>query len=156
VSEQLAAAFRSLDALRAASEEEISSVEQVGPTIASSVATFLRNPDNVAVIDRLAALGVRISDEGRVAEARPATLAGLTFVLTGGLERYTRDEATALLKEWGAKVSGSVSAKTSFVVAGSDAGSKLTRAVELDVPILTESALVRVIETGEPPVAEAS
>jgi len=155
VSEQLAASFRSLDALREASEERIASVEQVGPTIAASVAAFLHNPDNTAVLDRLASLGVRLSDEGRVAEARPATLAGLTFVLTGGLERFTRDEATALLKEWGAKVSGSVSAKTSFVVAGADAGSKLSRALELGVPILTESALVRVIETGEPPVAEA-
>jgi DNA ligase (NAD+) len=156
VSEQLAAAFRSLDALRAADEDRIASVEQVGPTIAASVAAFLHNPDNDAVLARLAGLGVRLSDEGRVAARLPQTLAGLTFVLTGGLERFTRDEATALLKARGAKVSGSVSAKTSFVVAGSDAGSKLARALELGVRVLDEQALVRVIETGEPPASEGS
>jgi DNA ligase (NAD+) len=156
VSEQLAASFRSLDALRGATGEEIASVEQVGPTIASSVVAFLSNPDNVAVLERLRDLGVRLSDEGRVAEALPATLTGLTFVLTGGLERFTREEATARLKERGGKVSGSVSAKTSFVVAGADAGSKLARALELGVPLLDEAALVRIIETGEPPTPEAA
>jgi DNA ligase (NAD+) len=155
VSEQLAAAFRSLDALRSASEEEIAAVEGVGPAIASSVAAFLRNPDNVDVLERLRALGVRLSDEGRIAEARPATLAGLTFVLTGGLESFTREEATACLKERGAKVSSSVSAKTSFVVAGADAGSKLAKALELGVPVLDEAALARALETGEPPATEA-
>jgi DNA ligase (NAD+) len=153
VSEQLAAAFRSLDVLAAASQEGIASVEGVGPAIASSVVAFLGNPDNVEVLGRLRALGVRLSDEGRVAEARPTTLAGLTFVFTGGLERYTRDEATAGLKERGAKVAASVSAKTSFVVAGADAGSKLARALELGVPVLDVAALVRVLETGEPPEA---
>jgi DNA ligase (NAD+) len=157
VSEQLAKAFRSLDALRAATPEQIASVEQVGPVIADSVATFLANPDNVQVLERLRSLGVRLSDEGRVAEAKPATLAGLTFVLTGGLGRFTREEATALLKEWGAKVSGSVSPKTSYVVAGEDAGSKLARALELGVPVLDEAALVAIIETGEAPgIAVAS
>ena len=106
------------------------------------------------MLERLRERGVRLSDEGRVAQARPATLAGLTFVLTGGLERFTRDQAAASLKEWGAKVSGSVSAKTSFVVAGSDAGSKLAKALELGVPVLDEDALVRVVETGEPPAVE--
>jgi DNA ligase (NAD+) len=156
VSEQLAAAFRSLDALRSASEEEIAAVEGVGPAIASSVATFLRNPDNVDVLERLRALGVRLSDEGRIADARPATLAGLTFVLTGGLEGFTREEATARLKELGAKVSSSVSAKTSFVVAGADAGSKLAKALELGVPVLDEAALAQVVATGEPPATEAT
>jgi DNA ligase (NAD+) len=151
VSEQLAGAFRSLAALEAASEEQIALVEGVGPKIASSVATFLGNPDNLAVLRRLEGRGVRTSDEGRVAEQKPATLAGLTFVLTGGLERFTRDEATASLKSWGAKVSGSVSAKTSFVVAGTDAGSKLERARELRVPVLSEAAFARLVETGQPP-----
>jgi DNA ligase (NAD+) len=154
VSEQLATSFRSLDALRAADGDRIASVDTVGPTIASSVSAFFDNPDNVAVIERLRALGVRLSDEGRVAEALPATLAGLTFVLTGGLERFTREEASARLKALGAKVSGSVSAKTSFVVAGADAGGKLDRAIELGVPVLDEAELVRTIESGEPPAAE--
>jgi len=151
VSEQLARAFRSLEALQKASEDEIASADGVGPVIAASVAAFLRNPDNLAVLERLRERGVRLSDEGRVAEARPATLAGLTFVLTGGLEAFTRDSATEALKGLGAKVSGSVSAKTSFVVAGSDAGSKLAKALELGVPVLDEAALTRIIETGEPP-----
>ena len=151
VSEQLARAFRSLEALQKASEDEIASADGVGPVIAASVAAFLRNPDNLAVLERLRERGVRLSDEGRVAEARPATLAGLTFVLTGGLEAFTRDGATEALKGLGAKVSGSVSAKTSFVVAGSDAGSKLAKALELGVPVLDEAALTRIIETGEPP-----
>jgi len=151
VSEQLARAFRSLEALQKASEDEIASADGVGPIIAASVAAFLRNPDNLAVLERLRERGVRLSDEGRVAEARPATLAGLTFVLTGGLEAFTRDSATEALKGLGAKVSGSVSAKTSFVVAGSDAGSKLAKALELGVPVLDEAALTRIIETGEPP-----
>ena len=155
VSEQLARAFRSLSALSSASEEEIAAVEGVGPIIAASIAEFLRVPENVAVLERLSERGVRMSDEGRMPAARPATLAGLTFVLTGGLERFTRDEASAALKEWGAKVSGSVSAKTSFVVAGSDAGSKLARALELNVPVLDETALLRIMETGEPPAGES-
>jgi DNA ligase (NAD+) len=156
VSEQLASAFRSLDALEAAPEEAIASVEGVGPIIASSVATFFSNPDNRAVLERLRARGVRTSDEGRVGERRPATLAGLTFVLTGGLAHFTREEAGAALKAWGAKVSSSVSAKTSFVVAGSDAGSKLARAIELGVPVLDEAALVRIVETGVVHTEEAS
>jgi DNA ligase (NAD+) len=151
VSEQLARAFRSLEALQKASEDEIASADGVGPVIAASVAAFLRNPDNLAVLERLRERGVRLSDKGRVAEARPATLAGLTFVLTGGLEAFTRDSATEALKGLGAKVSGSVSAKTSFVVAGSDAGSKLAKALELGVPVLDEAALKHIIETGEPP-----
>ena len=156
VSEQLARAFRSLDALSVTTEEEIASVEGVGPTIAASVAEFLRNPDNLAVLQRLRERGVRLSDEGRVAEARPATLAGLTFVLTGGLEHFTRDRAAAALKEWGAKVSGSVSAKTSFVVAGEDAGSKLAKALELGVPVLDEKAFASIVETGEPPAVKGA
>ncbi len=151
VSEQLAGAFRSLEALEAASEEAIAAVEGVGPIIAASVAEFLRNPDNRSVLRRLADRGVRLSDEGRVPEARPATLAGLTFVLTGGLAGFTREEAGEALKAWGANVSGSVSAKTSFVVAGTDAGSKLAKALELGVPVLDEAALVRIVQTGDPP-----
>lgn len=156
VSQRLAHAFRSIDSLAAASEEEIAAVEGVGPVIAASVTAFLGNDDNRAVLRRLRDRGVRLSDEGRIDEARPATLAGLTFVLTGGLDRYTREQATLALKSWGAKVTGTVSPKTSFVVAGSDAGSKLARAIELGVPVLDESALVRLVEYGEPPAADES
>ena len=100
--------------------------------------------------ERLA--GVVLEEE--VAEPeRPQTLAGLTFVLTGTLERFTRDEAGAQLKALGAKVSGSVSKRTSFVVAGAAAGSKLTKAQSLGVPVLDEAALERILETGEAPQA---
>lgn len=151
VAEQLAGHFGSIDALVAASEDEIAAVEGVGPKIADSVAAFLRNPDNRLVLEKLRERGVIMSDEGRGGEKKEPRLAGLTFVLTGGLERFTREEASAELKAWGAKVSGSVSAKTSFVVAGTDAGSKLAKALELGVPVLDEEALVRLLETGEPP-----
>jgi DNA ligase (NAD+) len=154
VADQLASAFRSLGAIEAASEDEIALVEGVGPKIASSVCTFFANPDNLAVLRQLRDRGVRMNDEGRVEEAKPPRLAGLTFVLTGGLEHYTREEATAALKGWGAKVSGSVSAKTSFVVAGAEAGSKLARALELGVPVLSEAAFERLVETGAPPEAD--
>ncbi|MGB4593761.1 MAG: NAD-dependent DNA ligase LigA [Coriobacteriia bacterium] len=152
VGEALAAAYRSLEAVVAAPAEELSAVDQVGPIIAASVRAFFDNPENVALVHRLEAAGVRTADE-RDADDRPHTLAGLTFVLTGALERYTRDEAGAALKALGAKVAGSVSKKTSFVVAGADAGSKYDRALELGVPVLAEEDLARVLETGEPPAA---
>ncbi|MHB8925875.1 MAG: NAD-dependent DNA ligase LigA, partial [Coriobacteriia bacterium] len=152
VGETIAAAFGSLDAVLGAPAEQLSAVDQVGPVIAASVRVFFDNPGNVALVRRLEAAGVRTVDE-RTGEQLPQTLAGLTFVLTGALERYTRDEAGAALKALGAKVSGSVSKKTSFVVAGADAGSKYDRALELGVSVLTEEDLVRVLATREPPAA---
>ena len=159
IAETLAASYPSMEALMAASEEDLAAVEGVGPKIAHSVSLFLRTPDNIQVIDRLRARGVSLADapadEG---EQLPQTLAGLTFVLTGTLVQsgMARDEAGAALKARGAKVSGSVSKKTSFVVAGEAAGSKYDKAVALGVPVLDEGALLRILETGEPPVADAS
>ena len=152
--EALAASYPTIDALRDASEEDLASVEGIGPKIARSVYLFLRTPDNAAVIDRLRARGVNLEDEGVAAEEQlPQTLAGLTFVLTGTLVQsgMTRDEAGAHLKARGAKVSGSVSKKTSFVVAGESAGSKYDKAISLGVPVLDENDLLRIIETGEAP-----
>ena len=156
--EALAARYPSMDALVAATEEDLAAVEGVGPKIAHSVHLFLRTPDNVAVIERLRKHGVSLADAAPdEADELPQTLAGLTFVLTGTLVQsgMTRDEAGAALKARGAKVSGSVSKKTSFVVAGEAAGSKYDKAVALGVPVLDEAALLRIIETGEAPVAEA-
>jgi DNA ligase (NAD+) len=150
VADMLASAFRSMDALVAAPAEEIASVDGVGPVIAASVRVFFDNPDNVKVIERLRSAGVSLAEERREPE-RPQTLAGMTFVLTGALVGRTRDEAGAALKALGAKVSGSVSKKTSFVVVGDDPGSKYDKALELGVPVLDEAALDRMIETGEPP-----
>ena len=157
IAEALAASYPSMDALMAASEEDLAAVEGIGPKIAHSVHLFLRTPDNVAVIDRLRSRGVNLADEAADAgEQLPQTLAGLTFVLTGTLTQsgMTRDEAGAALKARGAKVSGSVSKKTSFVVAGEAAGSKYDKAVALGVPVLDEGGLLRIIETGEAPQAD--
>ncbi|WP_082629846.1 NAD-dependent DNA ligase LigA [Olsenella massiliensis] len=152
VAAALAARFGSVQALMAASEDDISQVEGIGPKIAASVREFFSLPKNVAVVERLRQAGVVLEDEsfGREPE-RPQALAGLTFVLTGALERHSRAEAGDLLKSLGAKVSGSVSKRTSFVVAGEAAGSKLTKARQLGVPVLDEAALERILLTGEAP-----
>lgn len=158
MAEALAAVFPSIDALMAASEEELAAVEGVGPKIARCVYLFFRTPDNVAVIERLRKHGVSLEDDVQAAEedALPQTLAGLTFVLTGSLTQsgMTRDEAGAVLKARGAKVSGSVSKKTSYVVAGEAAGSKYDKAIALGVPVLDEDALLHILETGEVPAGE--
>ena len=152
VAEALTRAFPELDALLSATEEELAAVEQVGPAIAGSVRAFADNSENVAIVRRLQAAGVRSVDEAR-GPGREQTLAGTTWVLTGALERFTRTEAGEALKALGAKVSGSVSKKTTFVVAGADAGSKYTTALELGVPVLSEDDLVAVIESGQAPGA---
>ena len=152
--ELLAAAYPSIGLLAAASEEDLAAIEGIGPKIAHSVYLFLRTPDNAAVIERLRARGVRLEDDAaEPAEQLPQTLAGLTFVLTGSLVEsgMTRDEAGAALKARGAKVSGSVSKKTSFVVAGEAAGSKYDKAVSLGISVLDEAALLHILETGEAP-----
>ena len=146
VAEALANAFGSLAALATASVDDIACVDGVGPQIAQSVHDFLRVPDNLAVIERLRQAGVQL--EGASRKLKPQTLAGLTFVLTGTLERRTREQAGEELKAYGAKVSGSVSKKTSYVVAGEAAGSKLTRARELGVPVLDENALDEILSGG--------
>ena len=157
MAETLARAFPSMEALMAASEEELAAVDGVGPKIAHATYLFLRTPDNVQVIERLAKLGVNLADdvEAAAAEALPQTLEGLTFVLTGSLTQsgMTRDAAGDALKARGAKVSGSVSKKTSFVIAGEAAGSKLAKAESLGVPVLDEAALLHILETGEAPTA---
>ena len=150
VARSLAKEFGSLTSLMSADEERIAAVEGVGPKIAHSVREFLSVEENAAVLERLREAGVVLEEE-QTGEAAPQTLAGLTFVLTGTLERHTRDEAKAALQAFGAKVSGSVSKKTSFVVAGAAAGSKLTKAEQLGVPVLDEEALDHILETGEAP-----
>ena len=152
--EAIAAAYPSMDALSAAGEDELAGVYGVGPKVAHGMWLFFRTPDNVSVIERLRAAGVTMADEAvAVGEEVPQVLAGLTFVLTGTLAHsgMTRDEAGARLKAMGAKVSGSVSKKTSFVVAGENAGSKYDKAVALDVPVLDEAQLLNLLETGEVP-----
>ena len=150
VAELLAQEFGSIQALATAPVEKIAEIPGIGPKIAESVHEFFSIPENVAVIERLRQAGVVLEEEKPENEL-PQTLAGLTFVLTGTLEHFTRDEAGAQLKAMGAKVSGSVSKKTSFVVAGEAAGSKLTKAESLGVPVLDEAALQQILETGQVP-----
>ena len=150
VAELLAQEFGSIQALATAPVEKIAEIPGIGPKIAESVHEFFSIPENVAVIERLRQAGVVLEEEKPENEL-PQTLAGLTFVLTGTLEHFTRDEAGAQLKAMGAKVSGSVSKKTSFVVAGEAAGSKLTKAESLGVPVLDEAALQQILETGQAP-----
>lgn len=152
--EAIAAAYPSMDALAAAGEDELAGIYGVGPKVAHGMWLFFRTPDNTSVIERLRAAGVTMADEAvAVGEEVPQVLAGLTFVLTGTLTHsgMTRDEAGTRLKAMGAKVSGSVSKKTSFVVAGENAGSKYDKAVALDVPVLDEAQLLNLLETGEVP-----
>lgn len=152
--EAIAAAYPSMDALAAAGEDELAGIYGVGPKVAHGMWLFFRTPDNVSVIERLRAAGVTMADEATaLGDEVPQVLAGLTFVLTGTLTHsgMTRDEAGARLKAMGAKVSGSVSKKTSFVVAGENAGSKYDKAVALDVPVLDEAQLLNLLETGEVP-----
>lgn len=149
VAEVLAAHFRSLDALAQATQEELAQVHEIGPEIAASVARFFAEPANQDLVARLKAHGVRTEEEA-VAEAEAAgpRLDGKTFVLTGTLTGMTRDEATARLKAAGAKVASSVSKKTSYVVAGAEAGSKLQKAEELGVPVLSEEELDKLLREG--------
>ena len=152
--EAIAAAYPSMDALSTAGEDELAGIYGVGPKVAHGMWLFFRTPDNISVIERLRAAGVTMADEAvAVGEEVPQVLAGLTFVLTGTLAHsgMTRDEAGARLKAMGAKVSGSVSKKTSFVVAGENAGSKYDKAQALGVPVLDEAQLLNLLETGEVP-----
>ncbi|MDU4970245.1 MAG: NAD-dependent DNA ligase LigA, partial [Atopobium minutum] len=149
VARSLAAAFGSLTALYEASLEEIMQVDGVGEKLALSVKNFFAVPENLVVIERLRSAGVLLEQPHEGSNEQPAqTLAGLTFVLTGTLETMKRDEAGAALRAMGAKVSGSVSKKTSYVVAGASAGSKLTKAQELGVTVLDEAALQNILATG--------
>ncbi|MCC6172161.1 MAG: NAD-dependent DNA ligase LigA [Gammaproteobacteria bacterium] len=146
----LAGFFGALEPLMVASAEAIQEVPDVGPIVAAHVVEFFANPSNLEVIARLRAAGVRWPDQVRTAPEK-LPLAGLTFVITGALESLPRAEAEEKLRELGARAAGSVSAKTSYLVAGADAGSKLAKATALGVPVIDEQALLRVLETKRPP-----
>ncbi|WP_028263309.1 NAD-dependent DNA ligase LigA [Atopobium fossor] len=149
VARSLADSFGSLEALRSASKEQIMQVDGIGEKLAVSIKNFFAVPENIAVIERLRSCGVTLEQPCvKTADTAEQTLAGLTFVLTGTLETMKRDEAGAALRALGAKVSGSVSKKTSYVVAGASAGSKLVKAQELGVAVLDEAALQHILATG--------
>ena len=138
----LARHFGQLDAIMAASPEQLLEVDDVGPVVAQSIRTFFDQPHNREVVEQLRACGVTW-DEAEPAARAPQTLAGKTIVLTGTLPTLSRDQAKDMLEAAGAKVAGSVSKKTDYVVAGAEAGSKLDKARELGVTVLDEEGLDR-------------
>ena len=145
----LAQHFGSMAAIREADEEQLADVEGVGPTIAASVREWFDGEDNAwhrQIVDRWAADGVRMEDERDPSLTQ--TLEGVTVVVTGSLERYSRDSAKEAILERGGKASGSVSKKTDWVVVGESAGSKEAKARELGRPILTEDEFTELLETG--------
>ncbi|WP_043003693.1 NAD-dependent DNA ligase LigA [Comamonas testosteroni] len=145
----LAKHFGKLDAIMDASVEELLQVKDVGPVVADSIHTFFAQPHNREVVEQLRACGVHW-EEGEPVEKAPQILAGLTVVLTGTLPTLGRDVAKDMLEAAGAKVSGSVSKKTSYVVAGAEAGSKLAKAEELGVPVLDEAGMLALLRGEQP------
>jgi DNA ligase (NAD+) len=140
----LAAHFGSLEALAAASLEELLAVKEVGPQVAGSVRSFFENPENRRVIEKLVQGGLQLREEKA---SRPVLrFSGKTFVLTGRLTRFTREEAKGRIQAQGGKVAGSVSARTDFLVAGEDPGSKLEKARELGVRVIGEEELGGMLE----------
>jgi DNA ligase (NAD+) len=142
VADVLASAFRSIDALAAASEDEIDAVPEIGPTVAAGVRAWFDEPENLALIAKLRKAGVRLEDEAPP-DTGPKPLEGVTIVLTGGLDTLSRDEATRLAQRAGGRVSSSVSRKTDLLVAGENPGSKYDRAVKLGVEIVDEQEFLR-------------
>lgn len=140
----LASNFKTIDDLMAASADQLRTIPNIGKVVATTITDFLSEEHNRAVIARLKELGVAPSAIEQVSEMDLSTkpLLGKTYVLTGTLERFTRDQAKELLEQLGAKVSGSVSKKTTAVVAGAAAGSKLTKAQDLGIPVLSEDDFV--------------
>jgi DNA ligase (NAD+) len=147
VAQVLANAFGSIDALAAASEDEIDAVPGIGPEIAATVREWFDEEENVQLIEKLRTAGVRLADDAPV-ESAPQTLAGLSIVLTGGLETVSREEATVRAEAAGARVTSSVSGKTAFVVAGENPGTKLAKAETLGVEIIDEKEFLRRVKEG--------
>jgi DNA ligase (NAD+) len=139
----LANHYQSMHALMDASLENLLTVKDVGPVVADSITSFMEEAHNREVIEQLLASGMQLTVEEKIISA---AVAGKTFVLTGTFPTMTRDEAKDLLEKAGAKVAGSVSKKTDYVVAGADAGNKLTKAEELGVPVIDEVALLELLK----------
>lgn len=140
-SKVLAEKFKTLDALMAATKEELLTIKDIGPVAASSIVNYFMETENVALINELIAIGLNTTYLGP-APKEDAYFSGKTIVITGKFNQFSRDELTTILENLGAKVSSAVSAKTSLVVAGEDAGSKLTKAQDLNIKILYEEELV--------------
>jgi len=142
----LAEHYRSVDALARASQEELLSIEGIGPKIAQSIVTWFRQEQNRRVLEKLRRAGLHMAEERPEAEEKPQPLAGLTFVITGTLSSMTREEAKNFIESLGGRVSNSVSRKTSFLIVGENPGSKLQKAQQLGVPTLDEEGLFRLAQ----------
>jgi DNA ligase (NAD+) len=140
--ELLAQEFGSIDAIMEANAEQLERVEEVGPRISEAIFEFFSRPSNLELVARLKKAGVSMTAEKK---QRSAQLAGLTFVLTGTLPKLSRDEAKQMIEDAGGKTAGSVSKKTSYVVAGEEAGSKLDKARELKIHVIDEAELLAMI-----------
>ncbi|MFE3452308.1 NAD-dependent DNA ligase LigA [Nonomuraea sp. NPDC059194] len=153
--QKLAEAMRSIDAVMNASEEELAAVEDIGPRVAATIREWFEVDWHREIVDRWREAGVRMEDEP-APEKGPQILEGLTFVVTGTLEGFTRDSAAEAITGRGGKVAGSVSKKTAFVVVGENAGSKYDKAVSLGVPILDEAGFHVLLEQGAEAAAGAA
>ena len=142
----LAERFGTADALMQATQEELLSIEGFGEIMALSVLQFFRQPQSAELMEKLKACGVNMTEERR---QRGERFAGKTFVLTGTLPTYKRDEATALIEQNGGKVSSSVSKKTSMVLAGEEAGSKLEKARTLGIPVIDETEFRKMLTQAD-------
>ena len=137
------AAFRSLDALKDASEEALLEVDEIGPIIVQSLKEHLSNDRNLSVVEKLRQAGMAIESEAREASGEPRLLEGLTIVVTGTLERWGRTEIQEVIRKHGGKTTSSISKKTNLVVAGEAAGSKKTKAEALKIEILDEQGFAK-------------
>ena len=153
VARVLARRFGSIEALAAASDEDIIQIEGIGPEIAGSVAGWFDDPDNIMLIDKFRASGVRMEDPVDESE-RGDLLDGVTVVITGSLDGFSRSEAKAAVEALGGKVTGSVSGKTSALIVGASPGSKQTKAEDLGVPVLDEAAFLRLLDHGPAALGE--
>ena len=140
----LAGAFGSMDALMAASKEQLQAVSDIGPVVAAAVREYLDQPQNQALIKELATAGLKM-DAPISAGSAPGPLSGKTFVLTGTLATMSREAATEAIQARGGKVTGSVSKKTDYVIAGADPGSKLAKAETLGISVLDEDAFKKLV-----------
>jgi DNA ligase (NAD+) len=154
--EALAREFRSIDRIEQATEEELAAVDGVAGIIATSVKQWFTEDWHREIIRKWKAAGVRLEDEGSGEDEGPRPLEGLTVVVTGTLEHHTRDGAKEALQSRGAKVTGSVSKKTSFVVVGDNPGSKYDKAMQLKVPVLNEEGFAVLLEQGPEAAAEVA
>jgi DNA ligase (NAD+) len=152
VAQNLIEHFGSLDALEKATAEDFAGITGIGPILAESVVEWFSHPHNRTIVDKLRRAGVRMIEErAPVDDSGPKPLGGLVFVITGTLPTYGREQAAEMIRAAGGKVTGAISAKTSYLVAGEAGGGKLDKARKLEVPVIDETALLELIANGPPP-----